>query len=217
LSLRRPERDQEQAKRCGSLKAVPSTRPGSTAHASERPDSSMVNAVRLVGIGQRRSSRPRRKTSASRSPTQPGERLVRRRQREGLDLGVHRHLGRQRQELLAVGAREVRDRADAPLAPQQVVGERGDLAHVDAGAHDAPTLGNRSQRGRDQRSCRREDDRRVNRFRRSLQRRARPLRAQGAGEGLALAVPGRVQANTRWPDWAGHARCSPWGRPGHAG
>ena len=69
------------------------------------------------------------------------------------------------------------------------IGERGDLAHVDACADDGPALGNRSERGRNKLSCRREDDRGVDWFRRSLQRRARPFCAQGACEVLALHVP----------------------------
>src|SRR2546426_6030600 len=49
--------------------------------------------------------------------------------------GPHRHPRRERQELRAVSPGEVRDRAERPLAPQHVVRERGDVAHVRSEEH----------------------------------------------------------------------------------
>ena len=58
---------------------------------------------------------------------EPHQRLVGVLERELLDLGVHRHLrAASSQELVAVRARQVRDAAHDPLAPQQVVGELRD-------------------------------------------------------------------------------------------
>ena len=39
---------------------------------------------------------------------------------------------REGQELFAVGAGQIGDRGDAALLPQQALGERGDVAHVNA-------------------------------------------------------------------------------------
>ena len=64
----------------------------------------------------------------------------------------------QGEELLAVLAGEVRDRAHDALSPQDLVRERGDVAHVDARADDHAALRHRPERGRDQGSHRREDD-----------------------------------------------------------
>jgi hypothetical protein len=46
----------------------------------------------------------------------------------------------QREHLVPVAPGEVRDRADAALAPEQLVRERRDVRHVDPGADDSPTL-----------------------------------------------------------------------------
>ena len=92
----------------------------------------------------------------------------------------------EREELLAVAAREVRDRAERPLAPQEVVRERRDVRHVDARAHDRAALRDRRERGGDELAGRREDDRRVELLRRRA--RAGPLGAERAGERLRLVV-----------------------------
>ena len=112
------------------------------------------------------------------------EGLVRGRERERRHVRAHRDLGRERQEPDAVGAREVRDRAQHALPPQQVVGERRDVAHRDLRAdHDAPRR-DRPQRERHQRTGRREHDRGVERLRRHLGRPAGPLGAEVPRERL---------------------------------
>ena len=67
-------------------------------------------------------------------------------------------------------ARQVGDRAHAPLAPEELVGEGGDLAHVDAGADDGAALRTTLQRRRHELARRGEDDRRVELLRRPLVR-----------------------------------------------
>src|SRR5438309_2075635 len=89
---------------------------------------------------------------------EPVERVVRILEREHLDLRPHRHLRRERQELLAVAAGEVRNRTDAALLPQQLVREGGDVAHVNAGADDGAALGERGESGGDERTDGREND-----------------------------------------------------------
>ncbi len=106
------------------------------------------------------------------------EGVVRRRERERRHVRAHRDLRRERQEPDAVGAREVRDRAQHALLPQQLIGERRDVAHRDLRAdHDAPRR-DRPQRERHQRTGRREHDRCVERLRRQLGRPAGPLGAE---------------------------------------
>ena len=82
---------------------------------------------------------------------------------------------RELQELLAVAAGEVGDRAQLPLAPEDLVRETRDVAHVDAGADDDAAGRERAQRGRHELADRREDDRRVERLG-QLVRRPRPTR-----------------------------------------
>jgi hypothetical protein len=69
---------------------------------------------------------------------------------------------------VAVLAGEVGDRADAPLSPQIVVVEGGDLAHVDAGADDRAARGELLERLGHELPGRGEDDRRVERLGRPL-------------------------------------------------
>ena len=54
--------------------------------------------------------------------------------------------GCEREELLAVAARQVRDRAEHALVPEQLVRERRDVGHVDAGADDGAALRDGAQR-----------------------------------------------------------------------
>ena len=72
------------------------------------------------------------------------------------------------------------------LAPEDLVRERRDVGHVDAGADDGAALRDGRERRRDELAGRGEDDRRVE----LLGRRARagPLRAERAGERLRLVV-----------------------------
>ena len=116
------------------------------------------------------------------------EGLVRALQREALDLRLHRHPRREREELLAVAAGQVRDGADDALAPEELVGERGDVAHVDPGADDRPARGDRPQRRRDERADGREQDRGVELLRRLAVGAAGPLGAELARERLRLLV-----------------------------
>jgi len=92
------------------------------------------------------------------------------------------------EEGLAILAREVGHRAHAALAPQQRIGESGDVAHVDAGAHHHPALAQRAQGGRHQRTHRREDQRRIQRLGRQRVRGASPHGTQLACKACALFV-----------------------------
>src|SRR5437879_1004869 len=65
------------------------------------------------------------------------ERLVRPLEGKNLDRGPDRYLGSEREKFLAIAAREIGDRHDAALAPQDLVRKRRDLAHVDARARRA--------------------------------------------------------------------------------
>ncbi len=135
-------------------------------------------------------SRPDQRQSSTAAPlTRPGsdsgQRRVGLRQRKHLDGCADGHLRGQRQELLAIGARQVGHRADAALAPQPAVREGRDVAHVDAGADDGAALARGLQRGRHQRADRREDQRRIQRLGCVHRRIAGPAAAQRAGEGLA--------------------------------
>src|SRR6266540_2581232 len=127
-----------------------------------------------------------------RSPDAPAaqvvERVVRARERIRRHLGSDPRGGGEREELVAVPPREVRDRADRPLTPEERVRKRRDVAHVDAGADDRPAGRGRAERSRDERSDRGEQDRGVERLGRRLTGRARPLRPERAREGLGLGV-----------------------------
>src|SRR4029079_19309131 len=84
-------------------------------------------------------------TSSTADPWDPPaahglERLVRALERERLDHRPDRHLRREREKLLAVTPRQVGDRAQHPLFPKELVRERWDVRHVDAGADDAAAL-----------------------------------------------------------------------------
>src|SRR5207249_2656459 len=105
------------------------------------------------------------------------------------DRRPHRHPGCERQELLAVAAREVRDRAHDTLLPEKLVWKRRDVAHVDAGTEDDAALREHSQGSWHQLADGREDDRGVELFRRPLVRPSRPLRAEPEREALTLVVP----------------------------
>ena len=85
-------------------------------------------------------------------------------------------------------SREVRDRPDDPLAPEQLVREGRDVAHVDPGAHDDAALANVSEGGWDEGADGREDDDRVELLGRAGRGVARPGRPERAGELLGLVV-----------------------------
>src|SRR5437763_4807402 len=96
-------------------------------------------AVRSITIGIRGmawsvvESRHDHRASLEAAGAQVGQRLFCLLERVRADRGADRDLGREREELLAVLAREIGDRADAALMPEIVVGEAGDVGHVDAG------------------------------------------------------------------------------------
>src|ERR1700727_3038073 len=73
-------------------------------------------------------------------------------------------------------------------APQVVIGEARDVAHVDPGTDHAPSRGDRFECGRDQRPGRREDDRGVELFGWPLVTATGPDRAQRARELLGAVV-----------------------------
>src|SRR6266571_978085 len=118
------------------------------------------------------------------------ERLVRAFEWKNLDRGPDRNPGREREKFLAVAAREIGYRHDAPLAPQDLVGKRRDLAHMNSGANYRTAFAHGAQGRRNQRADRREEDRRVERLGRSGVRSARPGRSEGEREALRLRVPG---------------------------
>ena len=95
--------------------------------------------------------------------------------------------------LLAVAAGQGRDRAQLPLLPEDLVGEGGDLGHVDAGADDdpPPRAALAPRRRRRELACRGEDDRRVERLRRLLVREAGPLAHRPRARSAPSSSPGR--------------------------
>src|SRR5215208_750128 len=130
--------------------------------------------------------------AADLSFTHSFERLVRLFEREGRRLRADRHLRGEGEELLAIPAGEVRNRAHGTLASEDLVRERRYVAHVDAGAHHHATLRHGPQRNRNQRPDRREDDGRIEFLRRELGRAPSPRSPELAREALALlvAIPG---------------------------
>ena len=118
-----------------------------------------------------------------------------------LDLRPDGNLRREREELLAVAAREVRDRAQHALAPEELVGKRGDVAHVDAAADDGAALRDGAQRGGTSSPAGAKmiaassSSGGGSAERRPTRRRAR------ARSACAAASPGRVNAKTRRPWW----------------
>ncbi len=93
-------------------------------------------------------------------------------------------------ELLAIAAGQIGHRGHRPFTPQQMVGKRRDVAHVDARAHHAPALARGRQRGRHQCAHRREQDGRIQRLGRHVGAGAGPGRAEFQREALAFLVAG---------------------------
>ena len=118
-------------------------------------------------------------------------------EREGDCCREHRHLGCDGEKIRRVLAREVRDRADRSLAPQRLVRERWDVAHVNASAHDNAAALDMRQCSRHQRAHRSEEDGGIERLRgRLLESPAHTAPSRRANACAALS-PGRVNANTR--------------------
>src|SRR5439155_13857575 len=132
--------------------------------------------------------------TANLAPTQPVERLVRPLERERFGLGPDGDERREREELLAVAAGEVRDGADRALLPEELVRERRDVAHVDAGADHGAALGEHPERRRHELAGGREDDRRVELLRRGLAGGPRPFAAQRERECPRRLVAGPDEA-----------------------
>ena len=122
---------------------------------------------------------------------QVGQRAVRVGQIVALGVHLDRHLRREREEVARVLARQVRDRADDALLPEQTIGKRRHVAHVDAGADDDAAGRDVRQRFGNEAADRREDDRRVERLGRRLVRSAGPGHAHASRERLRLVVAGR--------------------------
>ena len=90
-------------------------------------------------------------------------------QRVGNGFGLHARLEGQREERLAIRAREIGDRTDGAFFPEIGVGKARDVAHVDAAADDAPALPHGSEGAGHQIADRREYDGRVELDRRLVQ------------------------------------------------
>src|SRR4051812_1229650 len=91
--------------------------------------------------------------------TQIGQRIIRALERIDRTLCSDPQVLQALEELHSVVAREVRDRADDALTPQQLVRKRTDIAHVNAGAYNNATFANMAQRFDNERAVRRENDR----------------------------------------------------------
>ena len=97
--------------------------------------------------------------------TEVVERLVGRGQRIGPNGRTKRNAGREVEEHGGVGAGEIRDGEYFALLPESAIGKGRDVAHVDAAADDPTAFLDRIQCPRNERTERREDDRRVERLR----------------------------------------------------
>src|SRR5689334_17693735 len=80
-----------------------------------------------------------------------------------LDVGAHWHLRGQCEELLPVPGGEVGYRTDAPFFPEQVVGKRRNVAHMNTATNDHPAFLDDFERLRNEFPGRREKDSRLQR------------------------------------------------------
>src|SRR5690348_1254146 len=119
---------------------------------------------------------------------QIGKRLIGLRQRIGLRHRANGDRRREGEEFLAVLPRQICDRADNALFPQQLVGKARNVAHMDAGADDGGALRARRERRRHQGADRREDQRGIEQRWRLLARAAGPFRAETQRKFLPSAV-----------------------------
>src|SRR5581483_10645420 len=92
------------------------------------------------------------------------------------------------EELDSVRAGQVGHRAHHPLAPEDLVRERRDIAHVDLAADDRPAGSRRPKREGNELAGRREQDGRVELLRWEICRGAGPLGTELACEALTLLV-----------------------------
>src|ERR1019366_112819 len=79
---------------------------------------------------------------------------------------------------------------DRPFSPQQFVGKRWNVAHVDAAAYDGASLTNGGKGSGHQRTNRRKNNRCVEFLGRTLVRSSCPNRAEFPGKPLRFQVPG---------------------------
>src|ERR1700693_2518443 len=105
-----------------------------------------------------------------------------------MDVGPDWHLRRKLQELLAIATCQVGDRADLSLHPQELIGKRGDVAHVNAGTDHNPARIERFERGRHQRTDWREDQGGIEGLWRRGERAARPFGPEAARERLLFRI-----------------------------
>ena len=94
------------------------------------------------------------------------QRFIRFRHRNGLDVGSDRNPRSDCHEIVGILSREIRDRADVAFAPQKVVREWRDVAHMNAAAHNDAAFADSAQRLRNKAADWREDDRCIERYRR---------------------------------------------------
>ena len=83
-------------------------------------------------------------------PTEALERLVCLRQVKELDVRMQREARRDAHEILAIGAREIGDRGNHPLAQKKLVWKAGNITHVNSSAYHSTALARRLERLRHQ-------------------------------------------------------------------
>src|SRR5205085_3368446 len=111
------------------------------------------------------SSGDQHRCAAQFSGTQRCQRFVRLFEREGLRFRANRNPRRDSEKLFAVAAGEIRDRGYRALVPKIAIRKRRNVAHVDPAADDYAAALHVSERRGNERTDRREDDRRVYFFR----------------------------------------------------
>src|ERR687890_1661 len=104
------------------------------------------------------------------------------------DLGTDGDFGGERKELVPVLTRQVGHRAHRALTPEDLIGERRDIAHVDARADNGPAPGNGPEGRGYEGSDGGEDDRRVELLGWRFFGASRPLGAKASGELLRPRV-----------------------------
>lgn len=117
------------------------------------------------------------------------ERLVGVAQRIAMSMEPKPHHWSDLQKIERILTRQVRNRNDASLSPEILVGKGRDVAHVDARANDTATLFHILERKRDEFAGRRVDDCSVKLGRRRISRGAGPSCAKIARERLGCGLP----------------------------
>lgn len=122
--------------------------------------------------------------------TQVGEGAVGVFETEPLDARLESDLRNQREQLLAISSRQVRDRTNGALLPEQPIRKRRNVRHVNPAAHHHAAGRDRGKRDRDQLTGGREDDCRVELHGWPLVGITSPYRSDLAGERLATPISG---------------------------